>query len=192
MGVFVDLWSHRSCQKCQGNGDWESVWLPIQNNAHLGLRCGKERPTIPLNPQEAQPGEHEHHWHGVCHPQHLGGWQDGQGEDLEHCQPGAQLCHHLCLLPWPIGCAAGVWSPNTWQESVEHWLKELWDHADSDNAILLVGNKSNLHHLWPVPTDEACAFTENNLSFMETSVLDPINIEKALRNILTEIYHTMS
>ena len=75
-------------------------------------------------------------------------------------------------------------------ENVQHWLKELWDHADSDNVLLLV---DNLHHLWPVPINKACAFTENHLSFIEiSSVLDPINKEKAFKNILTEIYHTVS
>uniref|UniRef100_A0A8I3X6G9 RAB11B, member RAS oncogene family n=1 Tax=Callithrix jacchus TaxID=9483 RepID=A0A8I3X6G9_CALJA len=57
---------------------------------------------------------------------------------------------------------------------------------------MLVGNKSDLCHLRAVPTDEARAFTEkNNLSFIETSALDSINIEEAFKNILTEIYHIM-
>lgn len=43
-------------------------------------------------------------------------------------------------------------------ENVERWLKELRDHADSNIAIMLVGNKSDLRHLRAVPTDEARAF----------------------------------
>ncbi|KAK2107963.1 Ras- protein Rab-11B [Saguinus oedipus] len=71
-------------------------------------------------------------------------------------------------------------------ENVEHWLKELQDHADSNIVIMLVGNKS-----WP--TVEAHAFAEkNNLSFIETSALDSTNIEEAFKDILTEIYHIMS
>uniref|UniRef100_A0A4W5LFL1 RAB11B, member RAS onco family n=1 Tax=Hucho hucho TaxID=62062 RepID=A0A4W5LFL1_9TELE len=43
-------------------------------------------------------------------------------------------------------------------ESVERWLKELRDHADSNIVIMLVGNKSDLRHLRAVPTDGARAF----------------------------------
>ena len=43
-------------------------------------------------------------------------------------------------------------------ESVERWLKELRDHADSSIVIMLVGNKSDLKHLRAVPTDEAKDF----------------------------------
>ncbi|KAK2082184.1 Ras- protein Rab-11B, partial [Saguinus oedipus] len=76
---------------------------------------------------------------------------------------------------------------------MEHWLKELQDHADSNIVIMLVGNKSDMCHLRAVPTNEAHAFAEkNNLSFIETSALDSTNIEEAFKNILTEIYHIMS
>ena len=41
---------------------------------------------------------------------------------------------------------------------MERWLKEIRDHADSNIAIMLVGNKRDLCHLRAVPTDEAKAF----------------------------------
>lgn len=80
-------------------------------------------------------------------------------------------------------------------ENVERWLKELRDHAGTDQniVVMLVGNKSDLRHLRAVPTDEAKAFAEkNNLSFIETSALDSTNVETAFQNILTEIYRLVS
>jgi Ras-related protein Rab-11A len=64
-------------------------------------------------------------------------------------------------------------------ESVERWLKELRDHADSSIVIMQVGNKCDLKHLRAVPTEEAMEFAStssltvaaNNLSFIETSAL---------------------
>ena len=58
---------------------------------------------------------------------------------------------------------------------------------------MLVGNKSDLHHLRAVPADEARAFAEENgLSFIETSALDPTNVEAGFQTVLTEIYRTVS
>jgi len=46
-------------------------------------------------------------------------------------------------------------------ESVNRWLKELRDHADSNIVIMLVGNKSDLRHLRAVPTEESKQFAGN-------------------------------
>jgi Ras-related protein Rab-11A len=80
-------------------------------------------------------------------------------------------------------------------ESVERWLRELRDHADTNIVIMLVGNKSDLRHLRAVPTEEATDFAsnllilkkiaKNGLSFIETSALDASNVELAFQNILT-------
>eukprot|EP00063_Salmo_salar_P059055 XP_014033890.1 PREDICTED: ras-related protein Rab-25-like isoform X3 [Salmo salar] len=43
-------------------------------------------------------------------------------------------------------------------ESVERWLKELYDHADPHILVMLVGNKSDLETLRTVPTVEAKEF----------------------------------
>jgi GTPase SAR1 family protein len=48
-------------------------------------------------------------------------------------------------------------------ENVKHWLKELQNHKDSNIVIMLVGNKSDLHHLQVMPTDETQLFEERNL-----------------------------
>lgn len=37
-------------------------------------------------------------------------------------------------------------------ESIERWLQELREHADSSIQTMLVGNKSDLHHLRTVQT----------------------------------------
>ena len=44
---------------------------------------------------------------------------------------------------------------------MEHWLKELHDHTNSNIIIMLVGKKGDLCNLQAVPTDEARAFAEN-------------------------------
>eukprot|EP00249_Psilotum_nudum_P011590 c23258_g1_i3 orf=298-942(-) len=78
-------------------------------------------------------------------------------------------------------------------ESVGRWLKELRDHADPSIAIMLVGNKSDLHNLRATPIEDAQAFAEKQgISFIETSALNASNVETAFQTILTEIYHIIS
>jgi len=77
--------------------------------------------------------------------------------------------------------------------NVIRWLKELRDHADSNIAIMLCGNKSDQRHLRAVPTEEGQTFAQdNNLGFIETSALDASNVETAFQNILTDIYRIVS
>ncbi|KAJ8398406.1 hypothetical protein AAFF_G00426610 [Aldrovandia affinis] len=74
-------------------------------------------------------------------------------------------------------------------ESVERWLKELYDHADPNIVVMLVGNKSDLASLRSVPTEEAKDFAERKgLLFMETSALESTNVESAFHNVLAEIH----
>ncbi|KAI3900595.1 hypothetical protein MKW92_014870 [Papaver armeniacum] len=78
-------------------------------------------------------------------------------------------------------------------DNVQRWLRELRDHADSNIVILLAGNKSDLKHLRAVNEEEAQVIAEKEgLSFLETSALEALNIEKAFQTILTEIYHIVS
>ncbi|KAL9546822.1 Ras-related protein Rab-11A [Mucor atramentarius] len=84
-------------------------------------------------------------------------------------------------------------SKHSTYESVDRWLKELRDHADSNIVIMLVGNKSDLRHLRAVPTEEAKQFaSDNGLSFIETSALDATNVDQSFQQILTEIYRIVS
>ena len=78
-------------------------------------------------------------------------------------------------------------------ESVDRWLQELRDHADTNIVIMLVGNKCDLRHLRAVPMEAAKQYAmDKGLSFMETSALDDINVELAFQKILTEIYRIFS
>ncbi|KAG0206489.1 Ras- protein Rab-11A [Mortierella sp. GBA30] len=73
-------------------------------------------------------------------------------------------------------------------ESLERWLSELREHADSNIIIMLVGNKSDLKHLRAVPTEEAKVFAElHGLLFLETSALDGTNISAAFTEVIAEI-----
>ncbi|KAL6509517.1 Ras-related protein Rab2BV [Orobanche gracilis] len=70
---------------------------------------------------------------------------------------------------------------------------ELRDHADSNIVIMLVGNKSDLNHLRIVAERDAQLFAEKEgLSFLETSALEALNVEKAFQTILLDIYQIIS
>ncbi|XP_075049248.1 ras-related protein Rab-25 [Mixophyes fleayi] len=75
-------------------------------------------------------------------------------------------------------------------ESVDRWLKELYDHADASIVVMLVGNKCDLtEEAREVPTDEAKMYADTNgLLFMETSALDSTNVELAFETILRDIH----
>lgn len=74
-------------------------------------------------------------------------------------------------------------------ESVERWLKELYDHADPHIVVMLVGNKTDLESERSVPTEEAKDYAEKNgLLFLETSALESTNVEAAFNNVLAEIH----
>ena len=78
-------------------------------------------------------------------------------------------------------------------ESIDRWLKELRDHADPNIMIMLVGNKKDLSHLRAVTAGDSESYAKTNkLNFIETSALDSSNVEDAFKNLLTDIYHSMS
>ncbi|RZC84224.1 hypothetical protein C5167_047001 [Papaver somniferum] len=78
-------------------------------------------------------------------------------------------------------------------ENVQRWLRELRDHADSNIVIMMAGNKSDLNHLRAVPEEDAHILAEKEeLSFLETSALEALNIDKAFQIILADIYHIIS
>ncbi|KAF3914215.1 hypothetical protein ABW20_dc0109989 [Dactylellina cionopaga] len=73
-------------------------------------------------------------------------------------------------------------------ENITQYLKEIQDHADSNIIKELVGNKSDLGHLRAVTTDEAREFAlANEMSFIETSAFENLNVDLAFQNILTGI-----
>ncbi|TDH04144.1 hypothetical protein EPR50_G00149280 [Perca flavescens] len=74
-------------------------------------------------------------------------------------------------------------------ESIDRWLKELFDHADPHIVVMLLGNKRDLDTLRTVPTEEAKDFAEKRgLMFMETSALDSTNVENAFNEVLKAIH----
>lgn len=78
-------------------------------------------------------------------------------------------------------------------DNVQRWLRELRDHADSNIVIMMAGNKSDLNHLRAVSEQDGQAFAEKEgLSFLETSALEALNVEKAFQSVLTEIYQIVS
>ncbi|CAL5388646.1 unnamed protein product [Camellia sinensis] len=78
-------------------------------------------------------------------------------------------------------------------DNVQRWLRELRDHADSNIVIMMAGNKSDLNHLRAVSEQDGQVLAEKEgLSFLETSALEALNIDKAFQTILTEIYHIIS
>ncbi|KAM0064078.1 putative small GTP-binding protein [Helianthus debilis subsp. tardiflorus] len=85
-----------------------------------------------------------------------------------------------------------VTKPTTF-DNMSRWLKELRDHVDSNIVIMLIGNKTDLRHLRAVATEDAQTFAEKEgLSFIETSALEAMNVEKAFQTILGEIYRIIS
>ncbi|OIV91512.1 hypothetical protein TanjilG_08924 [Lupinus angustifolius] len=78
-------------------------------------------------------------------------------------------------------------------DNVARWLKELRDHADANIVIMLIGNKTDLKHLRAVATEDAHTYAEKEgLSFIETSALESINVDKAFQTTLAHIYHIIS
>ncbi len=84
-------------------------------------------------------------------------------------------------------------------ENIQKWLQELRDHADSNIAITLIGNKSDLKHLRAVKYEDGLKFAELHcmvfhlkmsieIPFMETSALNASNVDTAFRNLVQEIY----
>ncbi|XP_031494856.1 ras-related protein RABA2a-like [Nymphaea colorata] len=85
-----------------------------------------------------------------------------------------------------------ITKPSTF-ENVGRWLKELREHADANIVIMLIGNKSDLHHLRAVSMDDGQNYAQKEvLSFLETSALDSTNVDKAFQTILSEIHRIVS
>ncbi|KAH0435185.1 hypothetical protein IEQ34_009470 [Dendrobium chrysotoxum] len=58
---------------------------------------------------------------------------------------------------------------------------------------MLVGNKYGLRHLVAISTDDGKALAEReSLFFMQTSALEPTNVENAFSEVLTQIYRIVS
>ncbi|KAL9553869.1 Ras-related protein ric2 [Mucor bainieri] len=78
-------------------------------------------------------------------------------------------------------------------QNVEHWLKEIRDHADPNIVIMLVGNKLDLSESSrQVTTEQGGALAEQEgFLFIETSALDATNVDKAFSAVFDAIYSNL-
>lgn len=77
--------------------------------------------------------------------------------------------------------------------SLERWLKELRENADSNIVVMLVGNKCDLTEQRAVSTQNATEFSQaQNLLFIETSAREATNVQEAFLTLIREIVHKLS
>ncbi|PIM98529.1 GTPase Rab11/YPT3, small G protein superfamily [Handroanthus impetiginosus] len=74
-------------------------------------------------------------------------------------------------------------------ESVRKWLRELREYASPEMVVVLVGNKSDLGQSREVNLEDGHSLAQlENLSFMETSAKENMNVEEAFLRMITRIY----
>lgn len=74
-------------------------------------------------------------------------------------------------------------------DNIPNWLAELRVHVSATCSIFLIGNKCDLEHLRAVKKDVADRFArDNGLSFLETSALEKINVDKAFEWLVKSVY----
>jgi len=74
-------------------------------------------------------------------------------------------------------------------ESVEKWVSDVAAVNDTNMQLLLIGNKKDLQKNRMVKRDEAIQFAKKyGMNYIETSAKDGRNCNKAISNILEEIY----
>ncbi len=85
-------------------------------------------------------------------------------------------------------------------ENITKWMQQVKEKADPSIVMILIGNKSDLQEKRQVKHEEALNFSEKHCKFLillilsvemayiETSALNASNVDKAFRNLVTEIY----
>jgi len=83
----------------------------------------------------------------------------------------------------------------TRRETFNHltrWLEEARQNSNSNMAIMLIGNKSDLEHRRAVSTKEGEQFAqEHGLIFLETSAKTAANVEEAFIKTAEKIYENI-
>lgn len=99
---------------------------------------------------------------------------------------------YSCLVPlYYRNCDAAlivydITNRNSFKKAISS-IKELRTNS-SVSAILLIGNKSDLHEKRTVTTTEASDYcNENDIMFIETSAKNNINIQKILLNLIDKL-----
>lgn len=78
-------------------------------------------------------------------------------------------------------------------ESLRKWLKELREFGGREMVVVLVGNKSDLTHSREVNLEDGKTLAQlEDLSFMETSAKENLNVEDAFLQMLNRIYQLTS
>ncbi|KAK4414198.1 Golgin candidate 2 [Sesamum alatum] len=74
-------------------------------------------------------------------------------------------------------------------ESLKKWLKEVREFGSREMVVVLVGNKSDLAHHREVNIEDGRSLAQlEDLSFMETSAKENLNVEEAFLQMITRIY----
>ncbi|KAK3730105.1 hypothetical protein QZH41_013744, partial [Actinostola sp. cb2023] len=72
--------------------------------------------------------------------------------------------------------------------NISKWLKKIEDHANEDVKKMLLGNKCDVDDKRVIPSDKGQQLASSHgISFMETSALANINVEKAFITLTHEI-----
>ncbi|KAK4410819.1 Ras-related protein RABA6b [Sesamum angolense] len=74
-------------------------------------------------------------------------------------------------------------------ESLKKWLKEVREFGSRELVVVLVGNKSDLAQYREVNLEDGRSLAQlEDLSFMETSAKENLNVEEAFLQMITRIY----
>lgn len=74
-------------------------------------------------------------------------------------------------------------------DSLRKWLKELREFGNPEMVVVLVGNKSDLSHSREVNLEDGQSLAQlEDLSFMETSAKENLNVEDAFLQMINMIY----
>ena len=77
---------------------------------------------------------------------------------------------------------------------INKWLQEI-NKNENTKPMILIGNKSDLNDKREVPMEEGMAYAKNvakNIPFYETSCKTGENIEKAIMDLVNQIYNKYS
>ncbi|KAL0464158.1 UNVERIFIED_CONTAM: Ras-related protein RABA6a [Sesamum latifolium] len=74
-------------------------------------------------------------------------------------------------------------------ESLKKWLKEVREFGSRELVVVLVGNKSDLAQYREVNSEDGQSLAQlEDLSFMETSAKENLNVEEAFLQMINRIY----